>query len=124
MPNYICVTCGNQYGVTEEAPLHCPICEDDRQYVNPEGQSWTTHEELAGEHHNIMNTLEPGLMEIRTEPKFAIGQRTLLVQASKGNVLWDCVSLIDDATKKSPIYSVTTRNCTNASPLTTRKWRS
>jgi glyoxylase-like metal-dependent hydrolase (beta-lactamase superfamily II) len=98
MPNYICVTCGNQYGVTEEAPLHCPICEDDRQYVNPEGQSWTTHEELAREHHNIMNTLEPGLMEIRTEPKFAIGQRTLLVQASKGNILWDCVSLIDDAT--------------------------
>jgi len=41
---------------------------------------------------------EPGLTEIRTEPKFAIGQRALLVQAPEGNVLWDCVSLLDDAT--------------------------
>jgi len=45
--------------------------------------------------------LETGLTGIGTEPKFAIGQRALLVQASKGNVLWDCVSLIDDATIKA-----------------------
>jgi hypothetical protein len=37
------------------------------------------------------------LTGIGTKPKFAIGQRALLVQASKGNVLWDCVSLIADA---------------------------
>ena len=37
-------------------------------------------------------------MDIKTEPKFAIGQRALLVLTPKGNVLWDCVSLIDDAT--------------------------
>lgn len=98
MPNYICVTCGNQYGASEEPPLHCPICEDERQYVNPEGQSWTTLDELTREHRNVVSSLEPGLTEIGTEPKFAIGQRALLVQASKGNVLWDCVSLIDNAT--------------------------
>jgi glyoxylase-like metal-dependent hydrolase (beta-lactamase superfamily II) len=45
-----------------------------------------------------VKSLELGLTEIGTEPQFAIGQRALLVQASKGNVLWDCVSLIDDAT--------------------------
>ncbi len=45
-----------------------------------------------------MNSLEPGLTEIGTVPKFAIGQRALLVQTPAGNVLWDCVSLIDDAT--------------------------
>ena len=98
MLNYICVTCGNQYGGTEEPPLHCLICEDERQYVNPEGQTWTTLDGLRREHHNVLKSLDPGLTEIVTEPKFAIGQRALLVQGPKGNVLWDCVSLIDDTT--------------------------
>jgi glyoxylase-like metal-dependent hydrolase (beta-lactamase superfamily II) len=53
---------------------------------------------LKQNHHNIVRSLEPGLTEIGTVPKFAIGQRALLVQTSRGNVLWDCVSLIDDAT--------------------------
>jgi hypothetical protein len=98
MPNYICVTCGNQYQASEEPPAHCLICEDERQYVNPQGQAWTTLEDLGREHHNLVRPLEPGLTEIRTEPKFAIGQRALLVQAPEGNVLWDCLSLVDDAT--------------------------
>ena len=98
MPNYICVTCGNQYAATEVPPVHCPICEDERQYVNPQGQTWTTLEKMEQDYHNVMNSLEPGLTEIGTAPKFAIGQRALLVQAPAGNVLWDCVSLIDAAT--------------------------
>lgn len=98
MPNYICVTCGNQYAESEAPPARCPICEDPRQYVNPRGQTWTTHDELLGDRHNLVRPLEPGLSEIGTEPKFAIGQRALLVQAPGGNVLWDCVSVIDDAT--------------------------
>ncbi len=98
MPNYICVTCGHQYEETEGAPDHCLLCEDERQFVNPEGQSWTTLEGLQQEHHNVVKSLEPGLTGFGTEPRFAIGQRALLVQTANGNVLWDCVSLIDDAT--------------------------
>jgi glyoxylase-like metal-dependent hydrolase (beta-lactamase superfamily II) len=98
MRNYICTTCGHQFAESEEPPDRCPICEDDRQYVNPRGQSWTTLDELAREHHNIWRPLESGLTGIGTEPKFAIGQRALLVQASNGNILWDCVSLLDDPT--------------------------
>jgi len=98
MRNYICITCGQQFAGSEEPPRRCPICEDDRQFVNPRGQSWTTQDELGQEHHNVFRPLETGLTGIGTEPRFAIGQRALLVQASKGNVLWDCVSLIDDAT--------------------------
>lgn len=97
MRNYICVTCGHQFAETEDAPDRCPICEDDRQYVNPRGQSWVTMEELAAEHHNVLRPLEAGLTGIGTEPRFAIGQRAMLVQTPRGNVLWDCVSLIDDA---------------------------
>jgi glyoxylase-like metal-dependent hydrolase (beta-lactamase superfamily II) len=74
------------------------ICEDERQYVNLDGQTWTTMDELKDEHRNVLKTLEPGLTEILTEPKVGIGQRALLVQTPKGNVLWDCISLIDDET--------------------------
>jgi hypothetical protein len=48
--------------------------------------------------HNTLRTLESGLTGIGTEPSFAIAQRALLVQTEQGNVLWDCVSLLDDDT--------------------------
>jgi hypothetical protein len=98
MTNVICVTCGNQFQEREEPPLHCPICEDERQYVNPQGQAWTTLAALQQNHRNVLSLVEPGLTEIGTAPKFGIGQRALLVQAPDGNVLWDCISLIDDET--------------------------
>ena len=97
MPNYICATCGTQFSDTAEPPERCPICEDERQYVNATGQKWTRLEELRKKHHNQVKPQEPGLFGIGTEPSFAIGQRALLVQGPGGNVLWDCVSLIDDA---------------------------
>lgn len=98
MQNYICITCGHQFAESESPPANCPICEDDRQYVNPRGQSWTTLDELARGHRNLVKPLETGLTGIATEPRFAIGQRALLLQTSQGNMLWDCISLIDDAT--------------------------
>jgi len=37
-------------------------------------------------------------MQIETTPHFAIGQRALLLRTAAGNVLWDCLALLDDAT--------------------------
>ena len=96
--NYICITCGVQFAATDDPPAHCPICEDERQYVHPDGQRWTTLAALRETHHNELTEWEPGLWGIQTVPKFAIGQRPLLIQAPSGNILWDCHSLIDDAT--------------------------
>ena len=98
MPNHICITCGVEYPSAEKPPAHCPICQDERQYVNPLGQAWTTLAELQSDHHNLLDELEPGLTQIRTTPGFGIGQRALLIQNPGGNVLWDCISLIDDET--------------------------
>ncbi|MCX6049210.1 MAG: MBL fold metallo-hydrolase, partial [Chloroflexi bacterium] len=98
MTNFICKTCGTQFAATDEPPAHCPICEDERQYIGWAGQQWTTLTELRAERHNSTKLAEPNLTEIGSEPAFAIGQRALLVQAPTGNVLWDCLSLIDDAT--------------------------
>jgi hypothetical protein len=41
---------------------------------------------------------ESGLIGILTEPAFAIGQRALLVPDPGYPLLWDCLTLIDDAT--------------------------
>jgi glyoxylase-like metal-dependent hydrolase (beta-lactamase superfamily II) len=98
MPAYLCVTCGSQFAPTPQPPPCCPVCDDERQYVPPGGQQWTTLDELRNGHRNALRPQEPGLTGIGTEPAFAIGQRALLVQAPGGNVLWECVSLIDDAT--------------------------
>lgn len=98
MTNYICATCGVQYGETDSAPEHCLICEDERQYIGQKGQRWTTIPELQEEYHNRVEDIDANLTGIGTVPGFAIGQRALLVQTPNGNVLWDCVSLLDDAT--------------------------
>ena len=71
---YICATCGVQFEATEEPPPHCPICEDERQYVGWSGQSWTTLDELRARHHNDVRD-DLGLTGIGTQPAFAIGQR-------------------------------------------------
>ncbi len=98
MPAFICVTCGSQFAPTEGAPKRCPICDEDRQYVPPSGQAWTTHEALARSHFNTFRQHEAGLIGIGTAPAFAIGQRALLLQTARGNILWDCISLLDEAT--------------------------
>lgn len=98
MDNYICVRCGVQAAATVRPPLRCAICDDEREAVNWVEQQWTTPVELRRDHQNLIQSLEPGLSGIHTEPRFAIGQQALLIQTPEGNVLWDCVSLLDDAT--------------------------
>jgi glyoxylase-like metal-dependent hydrolase (beta-lactamase superfamily II) len=95
---YICATCGVQHAPSEDPPATCPICEDERQYVGPRGQRWTTLEEMRGRHTNRLVELEPDLIRIDTEPAFAIGQSAYLIRTPHGNVLWDCLSYIDGAT--------------------------
>lgn len=98
MPNYICLTCGVQYAESATPPDHCLICEDDRQYMKESGQAWTTLEDLRRNYHNELRPVEPTMTGIATVPSFCIGQRPLLIQTPNGNVLWDCITLIDDAT--------------------------
>jgi hypothetical protein len=98
MENFICVQCGMQFGKTPAPPPRCSICEDERQFVRHGGQQWTTLERLAADHHNGFQDEAPQLLGIGTEPEFAIGQRALLLQSPSGNLLWDCITLLDDKT--------------------------
>jgi glyoxylase-like metal-dependent hydrolase (beta-lactamase superfamily II) len=96
MDHFICTTCGTQYEASEEPPAHCMICEEYRQFVLPTGLSWTTLASLRISHKATFHD-EQGLLGIGMAPDFGIGQRALLVRSPDGNVLWDCISLIDDA---------------------------
>lgn len=98
MPAFICTACGTEFAPSDAPPDECPVCEEERQYVPPGGQSWTTLEALRASRANVFRQYKPGLIGIGSEPRFAIGQRALLVVTPAGNVLWDCISLIDDAT--------------------------
>lgn len=96
MQAFVCTACGTQYPESEKPPAQCTICEEERQYVPPGGQSWTTLETLAKSHMNGFREYEKGVIGIGAG--FAIGQRALLVQTGGGNVLWDCVATLDAAT--------------------------
>ena len=102
MENFICKTCGVQFEESYTPPESCPICLDPRQYVGWNGQEWTTSDELKElGYKNELRAEEPGLLGIGLEPSFSIGQRALLVQNPGGNVLFDCVSILDQATKEA-----------------------
>eukprot|EP00898_Chlorokybus_atmophyticus_P006428 jgi/Chlat1/6787/Chrsp51S06487 len=95
---HVCATCGVLFP-HQQAPKVCPICSDDRQYVPPSGQRWLSPpSSLLPSHANCFRKEGPGIYSIRTEPKVGIGQRALLIQTHEGNVLWDCITLIDEAT--------------------------
>lgn len=96
MPHYICVTCGAQYTESSQPADECRICADERQFTGWTGQEWITTEQLRGSHRNTIRQEEAGLLGIGMEPSFAIGQRALLVRHPDGNILWDCIPLIDD----------------------------
>lgn len=100
----VCVTCGTQFPTADRnAVKTCHICDDPRQYVPPSGQSFTTLAELRPTHTNEFQPLGDAdggvrLTSIVTQPRLAIGQRAILIETPGGNILWDCVTLLDDAT--------------------------
>ena len=79
---------GGQLGVLSRAPRSLP-----RSVLNPLTPRNRYHNEIV-EH-------EKGIWGIGTKPHFAIGQRAILIQTPAGNVLWDCISFLDEATRKT-----------------------
>jgi glyoxylase-like metal-dependent hydrolase (beta-lactamase superfamily II) len=97
MPNFICTTCGVQYGASDEPPVSCVICSEERQYIGWQGQQWTTLDQLRRDHRSRIEAEGSGLTGIGMDPSFAIGQRALHLRTAGGGFIWDCTSLVDDA---------------------------
>lgn len=70
-----------------------------------DGQQWTTLEGLRQAHQTKIVREEALLTSFSIEPHFGIGQRAFLIQSPQGNILWDCISLLDDSTIQH-IYSL------------------
>jgi len=100
--NLVCVACGTQFPTSNPSDMRtCFICDDPRQYTPPTGQAFTTMGEVRATHKNVFHTYgpDPRLTSIVTAPKLAIGQRAVLMQTPGGNILWDCLTLLDAATE-------------------------
>ncbi|WP_221563358.1 MBL fold metallo-hydrolase [Alkalihalobacillus sp. TS-13] len=100
MKKYIYTTCGVQYPESERAPESCSICQDERQYVNQNGQEWTTLQSVveSGDYRNEIKLEEENLYSITTTPSFGIGQTAYLVRQNGFNILWDCITYLDQET--------------------------
>ncbi len=99
----VCNTCGTQFPTDDKHKVTtCLICDDPRQYVPPSGQSFVSLDALRSSgRSNVFTPIAADperLIAINTQPKVAIGQRAILVRTPEGNVLWDCVTLLDDET--------------------------
>ena len=113
MVNYICARCGVQYAATASPPGHCAICEDEREAVYREGQRWTTLADLRRDLHNVIQQLEPGLIGIYAEPRFAIGQQALLIRTPE--VAYERLGH-SDVSVTIGIYSHVTARCVARPP--------
>ena len=75
MPLFICTACGTQHPESAQVPAHCVVCE-----------------------RSANTSRHAGIIGIGSTPAFAIGQRALFVRTDQGNILWDCIATLDDAT--------------------------
>ena len=95
----LCNACGTSYAVDTATPECCKICLDERQYVPVTGQQWIHRDQLTATHRNQWTLHQDKLFSLQTVPDFAIGQRAFIIQTPEGNILWDCIACLDDASK-------------------------
>ncbi|KAG0007017.1 hypothetical protein BGZ65_012378 [Modicella reniformis] len=103
--SFVCVTCGTNTPADASGEAHstCLICDEPRQFIREGGQEWITLDSLKanGKHSNVFTPTKAdpeNMISISTTPQYAIGQRGILIRTPKGNILWDCITYIDDET--------------------------
>lgn len=91
-----CATCGVERA--DPLPEVCPICADERQFVPPGGQVWTSPAEAAERGASIeFVEREPGVTMLVQKNCPGIGQKPALIRTEHGNVLVEVPNFIDDA---------------------------
>lgn len=93
---WLCVACGVEYGPSPSPPDECAICEDERQYVPPAGQRWTTLQQLRAEDHTVSVFEVADRFWGLCAGEVGIEQQAALIQTEGGNLLFDVPGLIDD----------------------------
>lgn len=62
----------------------------------PGGQQWIAYASLRDRYQLRATPCEPDVTRLDVTPGFGIGQQAHLVTTRAGNVLWDCLALLDD----------------------------
>jgi glyoxylase-like metal-dependent hydrolase (beta-lactamase superfamily II) len=62
------------------------------------GQKWTSYTELSKTKSIRFGKLLPNVYDLRISPAFGIAQRAHLILSPAGNILWDCLPYLDEAT--------------------------
>lgn len=92
---HLCATCAVETDGPCSTDRLCPICADERQYLPPGGQRWTTVEQLVKTGHVLeWFEVEPDLVGLVSKPGVGIGQQSMVVRTDEGNLLWDPPGLI------------------------------
>ena len=100
MPAFICETCGTQFTPVRAAAAGMPdLRRTSGSSCRPPGRDGPRSTRSKRRHFNCYREHEPGLIGIGTDP--AVRHRPARAAASRtphGNILWDCIALIDAAT--------------------------
>lgn len=97
----LCRHCGvENFDAVKKLALPCPICNDERQYPDPLGQTWLTSSELDGYELKIRQITD-GAYALTVEPKFGIGHTAYLLRSEPAWVLWDPLPVVDKRLSES-----------------------
>lgn len=96
MTHYVCHNCGfwqRRFAV----PAACPVCEDFRHPLPPNGYVFRTADETAADHRTVVEEVLPDVFRFATEPAIGIGPCGWLLRTPLGNVHFEGCGWYDDA---------------------------
>ena len=94
--HYCCTNCGF-WQRRFATPTMCPVCEDYRHPLPPNGYAFLTADEVAGRQTVTIDEPLPGVMRISTSPQMGIGSCGYVIQSQVGNVHFEGAGWYDEA---------------------------
>jgi hypothetical protein len=97
MTSYCCTNCGF-WQKRFETPATCPVCEDFRHPLPPDGYSFLTNDAVDDRHETRLTEVLPDVWQIATKPAIGVGSFGLLIVTDEGNLHFEGAGLYDDRT--------------------------
>ena len=96
MNRYCCANCGF-WQRRFDVPATCPVCEDYRHPLPPDGYAFRTTDEVANRQRVTWDEPLPGVTRFSTAPQLGIGSCGYLIEHPVGNVHFDGCGWYDGA---------------------------
>ena len=96
MKHYCCMNCGF-WQRRFAAPSTCPVCEDYRHPLPPDGYLFLTAEQIDAQQSVTIEPVLPGLTRYQTSPSIGIGSCGYLLEHPRGNLHFDGCGWYDSA---------------------------